>query len=173
MSNARFRPSVTVAAIIGHGGRYLLVEEETPEGLRLNNPAGHLDAGESLLQAVVREALEETTRRFEPQALVGVYLSRFVRPARNEDVTYLRFAFSGEIGEADAGRALDTGIVRTLWMTPDEIRASVARHRSQMVLQCVEDHQAGRRWPLAMLTTHASIFAPHTLHAAPGSDRTA
>lgn len=173
MPSERFRPSVTVAAIVEHAGRYLLVEEETPEGLRLNNPAGHLDPGESLLQAVVREALEETARPFEPRALVGVYLSRFTRPARDEDVTYLRFAFSGEIGAAVAGRALDTGIVRTLWMTPDEIRASVDRHRSQMLLRCVEDHLAGRRYPLELLTAHASIFAPQVVAAQPGSDRAA
>jgi len=160
MSSDRFRPSVTVAAIVEHGGRYLLVEEETPEGLRLNNPAGHLDAGESLLQAVARETLEETTRSFEPRALVGVYMSRFRRPARNEDVTYLRFAFCGAIGAEQPGRTLDTGIVRTLWMTPDEIRASVSRHRSQMLLRCVEDHIAGRCYPLEMLTSHASIFGP-------------
>jgi ADP-ribose pyrophosphatase YjhB (NUDIX family) len=78
----RWKPSVTVAAIVERDGRYLLVEEETPEGLRLNNPAGHLDPGESLLQGVVRETLEETARRFEPIALVGVYLSRFRRPSR-------------------------------------------------------------------------------------------
>ena len=147
----RWKPSVTVAAIIEHDGRYLLVEEETPEGLRLNNPAGHLDDGESLLQGVVREALEETARRFEPIALLGVYLSRFRRPWPDEDVTYLRFAFCGTVGEAEPGRALDDGIVRTLWLTPDEIRASRARHRSPLLLRCVEDHLAGRRYPLEAL----------------------
>ena len=160
MSSERFRPSVTVAAIIESGGRYLLVEEHTPEGLRLNNPAGHLDPGESPLQGVVREALEETARAFAPQALVGVYLSRFQRPATGEDVTYLRFAFCGGVGEAQTGRALDTGIVRTLWLTPDEVRASAARHRSPLVLRCMEDHLAGRRFPLELVTTDASLVAP-------------
>jgi 8-oxo-dGTP pyrophosphatase MutT (NUDIX family) len=160
MSTARFRPAVTVAAIVEQGGRYLLVEEETPEGLRLNNPAGHLDPGESPQQGVVREALEETARAFEPTALVGVYLSRFVRPGPNEDVTYLRIAFCGDIGEPEPGRALDTGIVRTLWMTPDEIRASRARHRRPLVLRCVEDHLAGRRHPLDTITTDASVYMP-------------
>ncbi len=94
-----FRPSVTVAAVVEHDGRFLLVEEHTPEGLRLNNPAGHLDAGESPLQAVVRETLEETARRFEPEALLGVYLARFQRPASGEDITYVRFAFRGRVGE--------------------------------------------------------------------------
>ena len=160
MSAERFRPSVTVAAIVAHDGRFLLVEEETPEGLRLNNPAGHLEQGESPLQGVVREALEETARVFAPDALLGVYLSRFTRPLRGEDVTYLRFAFRGSVGDADPGRALDTGIVRTLWMTPDEIRACRSRHRSPLVLRCVEDHLAGIRHPLSMLVADPSLYAP-------------
>ncbi len=160
MSAERFRPSVTVAAIVEHGGRFLLVEEETPEGLRLNNPAGHLEQGESPLEAVVREALEETARVFTPEALLGVYLSRFRRPLRGDDVTYLRFAFRGSVGDADPGRALDDGIVRTLWLTADEIRASRARHRSPLVLRCVEDHLAGVRHPLDAITADASLYAP-------------
>lgn len=156
----RWSPSTTVAAIIEHDGRYLLVEEHTPEGLKLNNPAGHLDPGESPQQGVVREALEETMRNFTPTALVGVYLSRFVRPATGEDVTYLRFAYCGQVGDELPGRSLDTGIVRTLWMTLDELRASTARHRSALVLQCVEDHLAGRRYALDLVTTDASVLAP-------------
>ena len=160
MSNERFRPAVTVAAIVEDGGRYLLVEEYTPEGLMINNPAGHLEPGESPLQGVVREALEETARAFTPQALVGVYLSRFQRPATGEDVTYLRFAYCGHVGEALPGRALDEGIVGTLWLTPQELRASRQRHRSPLVLRCIEDHLAGRRYPLDLLSTDASIYAP-------------
>ena len=156
----RWSPSVTVAAIVESEGRFLLVEEHTPEGLRLNNPAGHLDPGESPLQGVVRETLEETARAFTPDALVGVYLSRFARPATGEDVTYLRFAYCGRVGEPMPGRALDTGIVRTLWLTPDELRASSGRHRSPLVLRCVEDHLAGRRYPLDLLTTDATVFSP-------------
>jgi len=156
----RWSPSVTVAAIVESEGRFLLVEEHTPEGLRLNNPAGHLDPGESPLQGVVRETLEETARAFTPDALVGVYLSRFARPATGEDVTYLRFAYCGRVGEPMPGRALDTGIVRTLWLTPDELRASSHRHRSPLVLRCVEDHLAGRRYPLDLLTTDATVFSP-------------
>ncbi len=156
---ARWSPSVTVAAIIESGGRYLLVEEHTPEGLKLNNPAGHLDPGESPLQGVVRETLEETARAFTPEAWVGVYLSRFTRPGTGEDVTYLRLACCGSVGEPLPGRPLDTGIVRTLWLTPDELRASTARHRSPLVLRCVEDHLAGRRHPLDLLTTDASVYA--------------
>ncbi len=156
--NERWKPSVTVAAVIERDGRYLLIEEHTPEGLRLNNPAGHLDPGESPEQACAREALEETAHRFQPTALVGIYLSRFQRTATGEDITYLRFAFCGDLGEAVAGRTLDDGIVRTLWMTRDEIRQSAARHRSPLVLRCMEDHLAGRRHPLELVRTDASVF---------------
>jgi len=158
----RWKPNVTVAAVVERSGRFLLVEEQTREGLRLNNPAGHLDPQESLEEAVVREVLEETTCRFTPQALVGVYLSRFRRPldGGTEDVTYLRFAFTGEIGEPDPALRLDEGIVRTLWMSPDELRASAPRHRSPLVLQCLEDHLAGRRFPLQLLNAHPSLYDP-------------
>ena len=162
--NHRWKPSVTVAAIIEQGGRYLLVEEHTPEGLRLNNPAGHLDPGESPADGCAREALEETAFNFTPTALVGVYLSRFQRPATGEDVTYLRFAFCGELGDFDAGRALDTGIVRTLWLTPDEVRASAARHRSPLVQRCIDDHLAGQRFELSTVHTDASVTALEAAH---------
>jgi 8-oxo-dGTP pyrophosphatase MutT (NUDIX family) len=156
----RWSPSTTVAAIIERDGRYLLVEEHTPEGLKLNNPAGHLDPGESPQQGVVREALEETARVFTPTALVGVYLSRFQRPATGEDVTYLRFAYCGTVGTELPGRALDDGIVRTLWLTVDELHESRARHRSALVLQCILDHLAGRRYPLDLVTTDGSVLSP-------------
>lgn len=159
----RWKPSATVAAIIEKDGKFLLVEEHTPEGLRLNNPAGHLDEGESLVEGCAREALEETMHLFTPTYLLGAYLSRFVRPARGdhaaEDITYLRFAFGGELGALQAGRSLDAGIVRTLWLTPDEIRASTARHRSPLVLRCLEDHLCGRRHPLDLIHTDASVYA--------------
>ena len=155
----RFRPSVTVAAVVEHDGRYLLVEEHTAEGLRLNNPAGHLDPGESLQQAVVREVLEETARHFVPEALVGVYLARLRRDATGEEISYLRFAFCGTVGEPEPGRALDDGVVRALWLTPQEIEASRARHRSPLLWQCVSDHLAGRRHPLGLLETDASVYA--------------
>jgi 8-oxo-dGTP pyrophosphatase MutT (NUDIX family) len=158
----RFKPSVTVAAIVERNGKFLLVEEHTAEGLRLNNPAGHLDPGESPQAGCVREALEETARQFTPTALVGVYLSRFQRPARQsheaQDITYLRFAFCGEVGEAIAGRALDTGIVRTLWMGLDELHASSALHRSPLVLRCAQDYLRGQRYPLELVSTDASVL---------------
>jgi phosphatase NudJ len=157
--NERWKPSVTVAAIIERDGRYLLVEEHTPEGLRLNNPAGHLDPGEGPVEACAREALEETAHPFTPTHLVGLYLSRFQRPATGEDITYLRFAFTGTLGDGVPGQALDDGIVRILWLTPDEIRASRNRHRSPLVLQCMEDHLAGRRHPLDLIHTDPSVLA--------------
>ena len=142
-----WKPSVTVAAVIERDGRFLLVEEKTADGLRFNQPAGHLEAGESLLGAVAREAMEEAAHPFVPEYLVGVYL--WTRP--QGDVTYLRFAFAGRVGEGDPARALDDGIVRAVWMTLDELRATRARHRSPLVLQCVEDWLAGRRYGLEML----------------------
>jgi 8-oxo-dGTP pyrophosphatase MutT (NUDIX family) len=160
----RWKPSVTVAAIIerriGGASEFLLVEEHTPEGLKLNNPAGHLDPEESPEQAVVREVLEETACAFTPDCLVGVYLSRFQRPATGEDVTFLRFAFGGTVGAPDPARALDDGIVRTLWMGLAELRASRARHRSPHVLRCIEDFVEGRRHPLEAITTDPTVYAP-------------
>jgi 8-oxo-dGTP pyrophosphatase MutT (NUDIX family) len=159
----RWSPSVTVAAIIDDGAvppRFLLVQEHTPEGLKLNNPAGHLDPGESPQQGVVREALEETARVFTPRSLLGVYLSRFVRPTTGEDITYLRMAYSGSVGEPLPGRTLDTGIVRTLWLTLEELRASVAQHRSPLVLRCIEDQLAGRSYPLDLVITDRSLGVP-------------
>lgn len=152
----RWKPSVTVAAVIENDGRFLLVEEHTPEGLRLNNPAGHLEPAESPEQGCVREVLEETAHAFTPSALVGVYLSRFQRGT--DDITYLRFAFCGTLGAFDASRTLDTGIVRTVWMTADEIRQSTARHRSPLVLQCMEDYLKGQRFSLALIHTDPSVL---------------
>jgi 8-oxo-dGTP pyrophosphatase MutT (NUDIX family) len=151
----RWKPNVTVAAVIERQGRYLLVEEDTADGLRLNNPAGHLDRGESPVQGCVRETLEETAHPFSPTALVGIYLARTRQP---EDITYLRFAFTGTLGAFEPARPLDHGIVRTLWMTIDEIRASVARHRSPLLLQGVEDHAAGKRYPLELVRIDPSVI---------------
>jgi phosphatase NudJ len=143
----RWKPNVTVAAIVERGGSYLLVEEATPDGLRLNNPAGHLDPGETLIDAVRRETLEETARVFAPTHLVGVYLS----PAADGVTTYLRFAFAGTVSEPEPGRVLDEGIVRTLWLTPDQIAAERARHRSPLLARCIADHARGVRYPLDLL----------------------
>lgn len=159
--STRWKPSVTVAAVIEREGRYLLIEEHTPEGLRLNNPAGHLEPGESLVQACAREALEETAHHFTPDHVVGVYLARFQRPSAvdpaEQDITYLRFALGGVVGAHHPERPLDSGIVRVCWLSLDEVRQSVERHRSPMVLQCIQDHARHQRHPLTLLHTHPSI----------------
>jgi 8-oxo-dGTP pyrophosphatase MutT (NUDIX family) len=163
--NTRWKPSVTVAAVISKDfdgiEKFLLVEEETRDGLKLNNPAGHLDPGESPMQGCARETLEETAFHFTPTGVVGVYMSRFEQVQTDGvlDITYLRFAFCGELGAHVEGQALDEGIVRTVWLTADEIRASSDRHRSPLLLRCMEDYLAGRRYPLDMITTDPSVFA--------------
>lgn len=143
----RWKPSATVAALVERDGRFLVVEEETAGGLRLNQPAGHLDEGESLIAACAREALEETACHVTPQALVGVY--QWSVPAG--DITYLRFAFDCRLDQIESGRPLDEGIVAAHWMTLEELRATRDRHRSPLVLQCVEDWLAGRRFPLDVI----------------------
>ena len=147
-SSLIWKPNVTVAAMIERDGRFLLVEEETDDGIRLNQPAGHLDEGESLVDAVAREALEETAHRFMPEFLVGIYQWR--RP--DGQATYLRFAFGGRLLGVEAERALDHGILRALWLTPEEIAVERSRHRSPLVMQCIRDYLAGRRYGLDLIT---------------------
>lgn len=142
-----WKPNVTVAAVVERNGRFLLVEEDTERGRLYNQPAGHLDEGESLIRAVARETLEETAHRFEPKELLGVYQYR----SEADQVTYIRFAFTGVITGHDSGRALDTGIVRAVWLAPDEIRAETHRHRSPLVMRCVDDYLSGKRHPLSVL----------------------
>ncbi len=153
-----WKPAVTVAAIVERERRFLLVEERTRDGVRINQPAGHLDPGESLLAGCARETLEETAHPFVPTQLLGVYLFRQARGAdAPDDVTYLRFAFVGELGERVAGRALDAGILRVLWLTVDELRARAHEHRSPLVMRCVEDYLRGQRYPIDLLYTHPSV----------------
>ncbi len=166
MALLRFKPNVTVAAVIEdqrRPGWFLLIEEHTLEGLRLNNPAGHVEQGESPLEAVQREVLEETACHFQPAAFLGVYLARFQRQDPAEDVTYLRLAYSGEVGHPQPDRALDEGIVRTVWMHADDIRACSDRHRSPLVWRCIEDHLSGRRFPLDAVVAHSSLHQPFSL----------
>ncbi len=144
---SQWKPNVTVAAVVERDGAFLLVEEQTAEGIRYNQPAGHLEAGESLIDAIVRETLEESAWRFTPTALVGVYQYQ----QAGSGITYLRFAFTGELSGHEAGRKLDTGIVRALWMPVADIRASRAMHRSPLLMQCVGDYLTGRRYPLDLL----------------------
>lgn len=146
--SAIWKPHVVVAAVIEQNGRFLLVEESTEDGLRFNQPAGHLECGESLLDAVRRETFEETAHHFEPAALLGVY--RWTSPA-HAGRTYLRFAFTGVVTGFDPTAPLDDGILRAAWLTPAEIAAVRARHRSPLLQRCVDDYLAGRRFPLDLL----------------------
>jgi 8-oxo-dGTP pyrophosphatase MutT (NUDIX family) len=143
-----WKPNVTVAAVLERDGRFLLVEEHTELGDRFNQPAGHLEPGESLIEGAIRETLEETAYTFRPAALLGVYQYRQERT----DTTYLRFAFTGEITGHETARALDQGIIRAAWLTVEEIRSRGAHHRSPLVMRCVEDYLAGKRYPLDLIT---------------------
>lgn len=142
-----WKPNVTVAAVIERDGRFLLVEEKTKQGLRFNQPAGHWESNETLTAGTIREALEESAYDIEPQYLIGIYRWH----ASKSDTTFLRFAFGGVVTAHHSERTLDTGIVRTVWLTIDEIRASQALHRSPLVLRCCEDYLAGKRYPLDIL----------------------
>jgi len=145
-----WKPSVTVAAVIERDGKFLLVEEDA-DGVRVfNQPAGHWEHGETLVGACAREALEETACLFEPRSLTGIYRWH----SAHNGITYLRFAFCGEVAGFDEGRQLDRDIVRAVWLTPAEIRALAGRHRSPLVMRCVEDYLAGRRYPLDLITEY-------------------
>jgi len=145
-----WKPNVTVAAIVEQDGKYLLVEEQPGErsGILLNQPAGHLDAGESIFQAIIRETREETAYTFVPEYIVGIYQWHCVR----NDTTYLRFAFFGRVTDHDAEQLLDTGIIRAIWLDLDEIKELTHQHRSPLMLQCIIDYVAGGRYPLELLT---------------------
>ncbi len=147
-----WKPHVVVAAVIERDGRFLLVEEHTEHGLRFNQPAGHLEEGESLIEAVRREAFEETAHHFEPEELLGVYRWRSPdKPGR----TYLRVAFTGVVAGFDPTARLDRGILRAVWLTPAEIAENRARHRSPLLQRCIDDFQSGRRYPLDLLVDFA------------------
>lgn len=143
-----WKPSVTVAAVIEREGRFLFVREQV-EGRRvLNQPAGHLDPGESLVAACRREVLEETAHRFQPTGLVGIYRWHYAP----KEVTFLRFCFLGKLEGEDAKRALDREIVGLEWLTPDELKNRRTEHRSPLVEKCVDDFLAGRSFPLGVLS---------------------
>lgn len=141
-------PHLTVAAIAERDGKFLLVEERAGDAQVINQPAGHLDAGETLAQGCAREVREETAWEFRPEALIGIY--QFQPP--DSPHMYLRFAFCGQLLREHAGRTLDAPIIRTLWMTRSEVAAlEPARRRSPMVLQGIDDYLAGVRHPLSLL----------------------
>lgn len=143
-----WKPNTTVAAIVEQDGKFLLVEEDTADGVRFNQPAGHLERGESLLEAVIRETREESAYRFAPQALLGIY--QWHHPQK--DITYMRYAFIGAVSDHDPQQPLDSGIRRALWMSLEEVQACRALHRSPQVLTCIEHYLAGQRFPLNIIT---------------------
>ena len=158
-----WNPEVTVAAVVLREGRFLVVEERIADKLVLNQPAGHLEAGETLLAAVVREAREETAWRFTPQALVGTYLWRSPQTGRG----FLRFAFCGEVDDHRPAQPLDRGIVRATWMSSAELGAQPARLRSPLVMRCIHDFLAGQRMPLdsvAYLDLEGAARIPHAVN---------
>ncbi len=144
----QWMPHATVAAIVENNGKFLLVEETTDRGNRFNQPAGHLEDNETLLEAVVRETLEETAYTFNPTALLGIYHWKH----EHNDTTYLRFAYIGEVSNHHPELGLDEGIIRTVWMSIDEIREKAMLMRSPQVLTCIEDYLSGRRFPLSVVT---------------------
>lgn len=144
----RWQPFVTVAAVIEKENKFLLVEEKINGENLLNQPAGHWEKNETLIEAVIRETLEETAWYFQPEYLLGIY--RWQLPNQQEQC-YLRFAFTGKLLDKDTGRKLDPPIITTTWMTKNQLLAEQHRHRSPQVLRCVEDYLAGKRFPLDCL----------------------
>jgi len=145
----RWQPNVTVAAVIERDDKFLLVEENINNVLQLNQPAGHWEYGETLVEAVIRETLEETAWHFTPSHLIGIY--HWQHPSI-ENTTFLRFTFTGELLKQAKQQILDAGIERTVWMNLQEIKNSVTRHRSPQLLLCVEDYLEGKRYPLDCIT---------------------
>jgi 8-oxo-dGTP pyrophosphatase MutT (NUDIX family) len=142
-------PDLTVAAICERNGRFLLVEERSKSTQKIvfNQPAGHIEEGESIIDAVIRETLEETQRHFVPQALIGLYQLK-----ADNGKTYFRYTFSGDISELDDSYELDHDIIRTHWLSPEDIRAN-KQLRSPLVRACIEDYLSGVRHSLDLIRT--------------------
>jgi 8-oxo-dGTP pyrophosphatase MutT (NUDIX family) len=153
-----WNPEVTVAAVVEQDGRFLMVEERIKGRLVLNQPAGHLEDRETLLEAVIRETREETAWRFHPEALVGVYLWR--NPV--DERSFLRFAFCGTVDDHQPKLPLDIGIVRAVWMSREQLQAQTPRLRSPLVLRCLDDFVRGSRQPLESV---ASLKLDDAVHA--------
>lgn len=143
-----WKPHATVAAIVERDGKFLMVEEDVNGEIVYNQPAGHLDPGEDLIEAVIRETQEETGWKFTPESLLGVYLW----PQPNTNRTFLRFAFAGTCSDYQPEQQLDEGIIQALWMSKEELQNS-NKLRSPMVLQNIEDYLSGQRYPLELLST--------------------
>ena len=148
MAELPWKPHATVAAVCERDGKYLLVREQVGDRIVLNQPAGHLEPGESIVDAVIRETLEETCYRFRAESLQGIY--RY-QPSPDDPSTYLRFAIRGEVGEWLEGE-LDTGIIAAEWLDYEALLACREQHRSPMVMQCVEDHRRHPGYPLDVIS---------------------
>ena len=146
----RWKPNVTVAAVVEREQKFLLVEENADNHIVFNQPAGHLEKNESLIDAVKREVLEETAWEFIPQAIVGVYMY----PNQHSDITYLRICFSGTCENHHPEQALDEGIIQAVWLSKEEIRENNDKMRSQMVPQCINDYLSGKNYPLDLINSY-------------------
>jgi 8-oxo-dGTP pyrophosphatase MutT (NUDIX family) len=153
-------PEITVAAIAETDGRFLVVEERINQRLVFNQPAGHVEQGESLLTAVIRETREETAWRFHPKSLIGVYLWR----SPESGVTTMRFAFSGIVDDHQPGQALDQGIVGTHWLSRSNLQERQQQLRSPLVLRCIEDYLSGQHQPIASVS-HLDLHTAHSVTA--------
>lgn len=142
-----WKPDVTVAAVVEQDGKFLFVEERAGGRVVLNQPAGHLENGETFFTAVARETLEETGWTFVPESIVGLYVWQPEHLAR----TFLRVAFTGRLAGHDPSRPLDHGILRTRWLDRDQLLAAQPKHRSPLVLRCVDDYLTGTRYPLELV----------------------
>ncbi len=141
-----WHPHVTVAALVEREGKFLMVEEYIKGQIMLNQPAGHLEAGESFIEAVIRETREETACRFIPHALIGIY--RWIHPDSGD--TFLRHCYTGVVSDHRPEQVLDDGIIRALWLSREELEQQ-QNLRSPLVLQCIDDYLAGRRYPLELI----------------------
>ena len=143
-----WKPNVTVAAVICRDDKYLLVEEDADYEVVFNQPAGHLEENETLVDAVIREVMEETAWEFVPQSVTGIYL--YTSP--KVGITYLRVCFAGVVGQHYPGNSLDDGILRTVWMSREELEANRYRTRSPLVIRCIDDYISGKEYPLDILS---------------------
>ena len=156
------RPDLTVAAVVERNGEFLLVEERVGNAMVFNQPAGHVERGEELVAAVIRETLEETAWTFRPEALTGIYL--WDQPEKQR--SFLRFTFCGQVISHDPERRLDRGIERALWMSRAQMMSRLSRMRSPMVLRCVDDYLEGRRYPLDVVQHMLRDLQPSTARIA-------
>lgn len=138
-------PHVTVAAIIHQEGKFLLVEEIVNGKKVINQPAGHLDNNESLIDAVIRETLEETRWDLTPSYISGIY-----RWVHDNDETYLRICFVGNVERENKKLKLDKGIEQAIWLSEDEVRQHT-NLRSPLVIKSIEDYLSGKKYPLSLI----------------------